>query len=369
MVGLEVGDTEVTKKIMPRIVESLNDVTPEWLGEVLGGEITNISLQPNDAFNSSMAHLTVAYSNQAELPANLILKLNKDHDGQNEIQFYRFAASMELPMIPGRLGWDYDSQTGFSYLVIEDISNSHMPPIKREQLLALDGVPGMEHLSLILDAIAQFHARFWEHPLFGSIPVTTEMRWWYRDEEFHAKHVERRTNEWGKFVDEFKDEVPNEWIAIGESALEMLPRLFESRIKPRLRSKRALTMSQGDCYLTQFLVPRNGLGQAHLIDFQDASVNFPAYDLVYLFATFWTREQRAEIEQKLLGQYLQRLQSRGVDYDWDSLTDDYRLCLCYMFFDAVWNAAAGSSREYWMPKMNCLVSAYQDWNCAGLNYE
>jgi len=354
---------------MPRVIESLNDVTSEWLEEVLGAEIANISSKPIDAFNSSVAHLTVKYSHHVDLPLNVVLKLNKDHDGQNEIQFYRFAENMKLPMIPKRLGWSYDSETGYSYLVMEDISNSHMPPIKREQLLALDGVPCMDDLNLIVDVIAQFQAAFWEHPLFGSIPDTSEMRWWYRDDEFHVRHVERRTNEWKKFVENFKEEVPDEWIAIGESTLEMLPMLFESRIKLRLRSKRGLTMSQGDCYLSQFLVPREGLGQAYLIDFQDASVNFPAYDLVYLFATFWTRDQRARIEEKLLRRYLQVLKSRGVNYNWETLCDDYRLCLFYMFFDAVWNATSGSKREYWMSKMNCLISAYQDWNCAGLNHE
>jgi len=282
---------------MPRVIESLHEVTPEWLGGVVGAQITNISSEPNDAFNSSIAHLAVKYSHRVNLPANLILKLNKDSDGQNEIQFYRFAENMELPMIPKRLGWDYDSETGFSYLVMEDVSDSHISPINREQLLALNGVPKMEHLNSIVAAIAQFQAAFWEHPLFGSIPDTTEMRWWYRDDEFHAKHVERRTNEWKKFVENFKDEVPDEWIAIGKPTLEMLPKLFESRIKPRLSSKRALTMSQGDCYLSQFLVPRDGSSQAYLIDFQDASVNFPTYDLVrHILDSGTTSGDRTEID-------------------------------------------------------------------------
>lgn len=125
-------------------------------------------------------------------------------------------------------------------------------------------------------------------------------------------------------------------------------------------------MSQGDCYLSQFLVPRAESGSSYLIDFQDACVNFPTYDLVYMFASFWTREQRGQYEEPSLRRYLSRLQSKGVNYDWAALCDDYRLCLCYMFFDAVWNATAGSSKEYWLPKMNCLVAAHQDWECGKL---
>ena len=125
-------------------------------------------------------------------------------------------------------------------------------------------------------------------------------------------------------------------------------------------------MSQGDCYLTQFLVPHSNSGQSYLVDFQDACINFPAYDLVYMFATFWTRAQRAAQEEYVLRRYLHSLQSHGVKYTWEILCDDYRLCLHYMLFDAVWNATSGSAREYWLPKLHCLIQAYQDWDPAKL---
>ena len=354
---------------MSLMIESLDDATPAWLGDVLHVKVANISSTANDAFNSSIAHLNVKYSEPVDLPSRLILKLNNDHAGQYEIQFYRFAENIDLSMMPRRLGMEYDSSTGFSFLLLEDISDSHMTPIRRDQLLALNGVPDMEQLEMIVDAVAGFHAAFWEQPSLGSVSDTTEMRSWYRDDDFHAKHVERRRNEWAKFLELYRDELPKEWITLGESILESLPKLFESRIKPRLSPRRALTMSQGDCYLTQFLVPREGFGQAYLIDFQDACVNFPTFDLVFMFATFWTHEQRAGIEQKLLHRYLDTLTTHGIDYDWDLLCDDYRLCLSYMFFDAVWNATSGSRREYWKPKLSCLIAAYQDWKCGDLIHD
>lgn len=102
------------------------------------------------------------------------------------------------------------------------------------------------------------------------------------------------------------------------------------------------------------------------MDFQDASLNFPAYDLVYLLCTFWTRAQRAAHEDYLLHHYLEELHRLGVDYSWQDLCADYRLSLAYMLFDPLWNAVSGSSRSYWFPKLSCLIAAYQDWNCAGL---
>ncbi len=216
------------------------------------------------------------------------------------------------------------------------------------------------------NALARFHAAFWGHPSFNTIPGLTEMRWWYRDAGFHDKHVERRAGEWRKFKENFGGDVPSEWLALGESALAGLPGLFKRYIQPRLDSMQSLTISHGDCYLTQFLVPRSGKGSAFLVDFQDASLNFPAYDLVYLLCTFWTRAQRAHHEERLLRRYLNELNRLGVGYTWENLSQDYRLCIAYMFFDAVWNTSSGSSRDYWFPKLSCLVSAYQDWDCAGL---
>jgi len=355
----------ISTGLMQSIV-SATDVNIEWLSHILQVTVKNFHTRKNTAFNSSIAHLEVEYASDHGLPQHVLIKINKDHDGQNEIQFYRFAQDVNLSMIPRIISMDYEAESGLSYLLMEDVSSTHELPVKREQLLTLNGVPSPAHLDSMIDAIAEFHAAFWEHPLLGTIPVTTEMRWWYRDEDSHKQHVQRRSTEWAKFIELYKDEVPKNWLTLGKSALEVLPRLFEDRIKPRLSSRRALTMSQGDCYLTQFLVPHTGEGKSYLIDFQDASINFPTYDLVYMFATFWSREQRAQYEKPLLAHYHSVLQERGVDYDWDLLQTDYRLCLCYMLFDAIWNAVAGSSKEYWKPKLKCLMNAYQDWECETL---
>jgi thiamine kinase-like enzyme len=348
------------------MISSTAEITKDWLEAVLQAQIAHVTVRKNPAFNSLVTHLDVTYSHDVNLPRQLLVKLNKEHDGQNEIQFYRSAEGMNLPMIPRHLGMNFDLQSGLSFLILEDMSETHRAPVTRQQLQMLHGVPTNEHMESIVDCIAQFHAAFWQHSQLGTIPDTTEMRWWYRNEEFHTKHVERRKAEWAKFVDMYEDETPREWLTLGEFALEMLPKLFKNHIRPRLSSKLSLTMSHGDCYLPQFLVPKVGSGKSYLIDFQDTCVNFPAYDLVYMFATFWTHEQRTSHEVSLLRRYQNGLQRHGVQYDWSMLQNDYRLSLSYMLFDAVWNATSGSSREYWKPKMNCLVDAYQDWKCADL---
>ena len=56
-----------------------------------------------------------------------------------------------------------------------------------------------------------------------------------------------------------------------------------------------VTLTHGDCYLGQFLCPRNPkAAPTYIVDFGDVSGNFGPYDLVYAFCTFWTRDQRRE---------------------------------------------------------------------------
>jgi hypothetical protein len=119
-------------------IQSAKEVTKEWLGEVLGTQISKVSVRENTAFNSSVAHVEVTYvSNLNNLPEHILVKVNKENDGQNEIQFYQLAENINLAMIPRRLGMGYDPQSGSSYLLLEDVSDSHRSPVTPEQLIAL----------------------------------------------------------------------------------------------------------------------------------------------------------------------------------------------------------------------------------------
>jgi hypothetical protein len=77
--------------------------------------------------------------------------------------------------------------------------------------------------------------------------------------------------------------------------------------------------------------------------------------------------QRAPIERHLLAHYHQMLIAHGVrGYSWDNLLTDYRLMIALMIFDPIWNQTSGSPEQYWWPKLQCLVSAFRDWDCIDL---
>jgi hypothetical protein len=131
-----------------------------------------------------------------------------------------------------------------------------------------------------------------------------------------------------------------------------------------------LTLVHGDAYFANFLCPRPpATGPTYLLDWQSPEVDVGGNDLVNLCATFWTSEQRhqGQRELQILRRYYATLQAHGVSqYSWEDLRTDYQHGLIFWLLMPVQDAADGSHKDYWWPKMQCLVAAFQDWHCEEL---
>ncbi len=266
----------------------------------------------------------------------------------------------------------YDPATGTSHCLLEDVSATHRPPVTRQQVLALDGVPRPDLLDAMVDALADFHAYWWEPPGFGNGMLVPPSG--LRDAAARAARVREREEQFRRFVDAVGATVEPGVLRLCERALAGLGELWERSYGPRFRGRRQVTVVHGDCYLTQFLCPDvPGAAPTYLIDFQEASVHLPAEDLAFMFATFWTPDQRHEHERevRLLRRYHARLArqlaERGTGgYDWDTLLGDYRVSIVYMLFRTIWDQTNGSSEAYWRPKLDCVVASFRDHDCAAL---
>jgi hypothetical protein len=347
---------------------------PTWLtaalraGESLPrGEVVSVAVRDNPAFNSRVRHLALGYSADAppDAPQALLLKTLSGGDGEHEVGWYRYLAErgIRLPMLPACHLAIADPASGESALLLADLSATHGAPVESAALLALDGVPTRADLEAMMAALAQFHAAFWEHPDLGSNSEQLAVRPWYRDAEHFARHVERRRREWAAFAAAGHDLHPSIQEAY-ERALAELPGLWAAGLGERVVSLRAITVSHGDCYLTQWLCPRaSGAEGAYLVDFDSVSANYAAYDLVYMLATFWTWAQRRDAGHELdaLAIYHGALEAAGVRYSWNQLCDDYATMLRLMILDPVHDAVAGATASYWRPKMMCLVATYMEW--------
>lgn len=353
-------------------------VTAAWLTAVLRangalttGEVTRVVPRDNTAFNSAALHLEVAYSADAPpgAPTRLFLKRNIPAAwavaaGAREVAFYQMIASHQthLPMIVPCYGAEADEAVSQSYCLLLDVSATHDAPVTRDDLLGGRAVPSVVQLDQVVDTIAAFHAYWWEHPALGA--TAPDITPWYRTRALWDQYLRESHEEWAAFMAAEGEWFPADLRALYEHILAGQPAWWDRYLAPRVTTHRNLTLSHCDGYLSQYLCPRPGMtGPTYLIDFQGPKGDFCSNDLVHLFATFWTSEQRHQNQRELrcLRRYHHALQARGVrDYSWDQLLDDYRLMLTCMLQLTVWDQTNGSARSYWWPKMQCLVAAYRD---------
>ncbi len=359
-------------------------VTPTWLTVVLleagvlpRGEVMALGLQPTDAFNSSTVRLQPTYSAYAPetAPRSLILKCSNGTDwgnqaNRNEARFYRFTASLpnySPPMVPC-YGADSDATGAVSHVLLLDLSSTHLVPVPRDQQIAIakgENVPAEIYIERAIDALAAFHAFWWEHELLGSEPIPFT----YTDDEFEPYCSQRRDAVEWLLKNEGEILSPQIQSQCAETAASF-DRWWSAYLGPRMRAKSRITLIHGDAYFANMLSPREGVaGETYLIDWQSAQPYVGACDLANLFVTFWTREQRHEgqREQRMLQRYLAQLQSQGVrNYSWDDLLTDYRLEIIEWLLNTVQDARDGSKRSYWLPKLQCVSAAFEDWHCAEL---
>lgn len=360
-------------------------VSPEWLtnalrqsGVLLEGRVVSVEHSANAAFHSAASHLQVAYSADAtgNMPRHLFIKRNLAEPwavraGAREVAFYQVANTMVPPlsMLVPCYGASFDTTSGDSWLLLRDISETHEGPVTREQSLAGVGVPADAPLRAIVEALARLHAAWWEHPALGTGALLLSE--WYRDHEHFTATLGEFASNWTTLRQISGATLPAATITLGDAALVGLPRIWNDVLAERMAAKRHLTISHGDCYLSQFLCPKPDSPDdaTYLIDFQGACGDLPTMDLVFLFATFWTPAQRHEHDRERgsLRLYHDALMRHGITgYSWDDLVTDYRIALTFMIFYPVWDATNGSKRAYWEPKLHCLASAADEWACREL---
>lgn len=350
-------------------LQAVEEATPDRLtalledaGLLAGRRVTSVDICENDAFNSTVAHLELQVENA---PIRLLLKLNHEGQGREEIAFYNLIAEAkaDTPMLVPCVSAAFDPESGASHLLLVDVSETHAAPVNRDELLGLNGVPPEPQIRAVTEALARLHAAFWEHPLLDKHPAT-RLTQRYRDRSSFKEWWTKHRQDYETFVKAHGDTVSSEVHHLLQRALENYPTLWGRFMEPRSRNLTGFTVTHNDCYLTQFLCPKLGRGATYLVDFQDACTDFAARDLVYLLATFWTREQRRTHERSVLEHYHQTLLEHGVrGYTLEQLFEDYRLMLIDMVFHPVWDTTYGADPAYWRAKLTCLTDAYSDWDC------
>ena len=191
-----------------------------------------------------------------------------------------------------------------------------------------------------------------------------------RNAERSQLYGARRRTAWDQLAADEQAWFPAELRSLYERVLAHLSVHWEHYLKPRFAPRRKLTLVHGDSYFANFLCPRTpGAGATYLLDWQSPGADIGGYDLANLCAAFWTSEQRndEQREARMLRRYHTGLLTHGVtDYPWDELVTDYQTGLIFWLLMPVQDRYDGAPREYWWPKMQCVVAAFQEWRCETL---
>jgi hypothetical protein len=360
-------------------------ITPTWLtaalrasGALVRGEVSRVESAPTSAFNSSTSQLRLWYSNDAApcLATDMILKRNIPEPwgieaGAQEVAFYQQVARLpeRPPAIVPCFAAEYDPASGNSYLLLQDLSATHGHPVTRDQLISItDAVPPAHAIEWVVDTLAQHHAYWWDHDLLGG--ETFQIGYWSRNAERFGLYLQRRRVSWDSLVAGEEAWFPDDLRELYAGVLDHLEQHWRCYLEPRFQGGANLTLVHGDAYFSNFLCPNDPAGgTTYLLDWQEPVVDIGGYDLANLCATFWTSEQRhaAQREQQILRRYHATLQAHGVrDYAWDDLLTDYQTGLIFWLLMPVQDRYGGAGKDYWWPKMQCLVAAFREWRCADL---
>jgi aminoglycoside phosphotransferase (APT) family kinase protein len=345
-------------------------VTPEWLSDKLAakgalqrGQVTGIDCDAqafNKGYLSNIASLALTYSAEAtgSLPARLFLKMSKPglhaellSRGQHEVQFYsEVGRAVDLP-VPVCYDAEYDEARHLAHILMDDLSATHFQK-------PLPIPPSNRHCELIMESLAQVHARWWNSPRLG-----TEI-----GERLGAEAGAESRLRLENTVPQFFDYLGDALLPQQRQAYEwILASSFLSRRERRLREQSQVTLIHGDAHAGNMLLPHAAQQRVILIDWHLWGIDVAAIDLAFLLALHWSPQRRAILEKPLLERYHQQLLASGVSgYGWDNLWRDYREAVIVMALIPIGQFRRKSPAGVVWFGMQDSLAAFEDLKCREL---
>lgn len=348
------------------MLESPEQATPSWLtavlresGRLAHGRVASVERRTTTAFNSTVTHLDLAYAPGSDraAPRALVLKLALPagwarRAGATEVAFYRAVARRRLPMLARCVAAEHDAESGRALLLLDDLDPTHEAATTRRNLAEGARLPAAARIDLVVDALAGLHAAFWGAPAPDGIPRAA----WLESESTFARYVDRSRAELESLKRASGARVSERALTVTEHTLRRLHQHETIRMRHRAASARSLTLVHGDCYLSNWLLPRAGVeAGAVAVDFQQVHVDTPGEDLAFLLGALLTPEQRVRLEARCLQRYLATL--NRPDYRRPDLLEDYRWGLEQMVARTVWDHSHGTPEWYWRPKLERVTAA------------
>ena len=301
-------------------------VTPEWLGDVLGGEVHACRLEQIGIGVGLMGRLYRAHLSGSGVPESVVLKFpTSDLHARSavcealelylrEVRFYQ-EIGLANPLRPARAYFTaVDELTHDFILVLEDL----------QRLRVADQTVGCtpDDAETVVDAVANHHAHWWQSDRLAELPWLKT----YSAPPFPQTLAENFATGWPRFLDVAGGDLSPELRAFGERFPSLVPWYLDQIARP------PVTFFHGDLRLDQlFFAVDADDPPVTALDWQISSLGRGAYDLAYFISQSLSTETRRSCEADLIERYAQRLAERGIDYPATELHRDYRLTTAWCF--------------------------------------
>ena len=333
-------------------------MTPERLPQLLrargylhSGSV--VAITTTQTFESPTAYVYLlhpTYSSHASdhAPARLALKSYKHGVSSllisREVTFYSvLVPSVSRLPIARCYAAEYDPETGIAYCLLEDRTMTHRAG-------TLTAIASEVQLRAVVEALAQLHAAFWNHPyvLHTLLPSTVEV--FVDDFTYHRQRLNELSRALG-------NRLPVDWQAI---LSKFIDRAHDLQLA-RLTTQGDLTLAHSDPHLGNVLFPRNAdADHALLIDFAFARTWWGSRDVAFALTFATDPPQRRAVESALVQHYHARLEQYGIkNYSREQCWHDYRMGVV-----ANLRTVLGSRKEpYAWHRLERAIHAYIDLAC------
>jgi len=330
-------------------------------GVLGGGRVSAVTIEKQfPTILSLVQRLRLTYEGEAaDAPASIIFKTDLPNrpgagweSGRKEVAFYTNVA----PATPAGLllhcfEAHHDTETGAWHLLLEDLTDSHM--VATQWPLP----PTIEQSEAIVRVHARFQAVWWDDPRLG----VTAGAW--PEPKVAEELLKNLVGSYAKFADLLGNRLSAERRALYERLFDHVPRLFQ-----RHRTRRNVTLVQGDSHVWNCFLPRDGSSDtARLFDFDAWRPTVGAEDLAYMMAMHWYPDLRQRAESHLLDCFHAELTACGVTgYDRSLLQEDYRRAVLWLTTRPIWMQSAGIPPVIWWNHLERIHLAAADLDCRAL---
>jgi Ecdysteroid kinase-like family len=330
-------------------------------GALGDGRVRGVTVERSfDTVLSQIFRLRLTYDGDAtDAPGSVILKTviaaraqTFWNAGRKEVGFYKdVACAMNEHLVPRCYEAVCDADARSWHLLLEDLTDTHFIAT------AWPLPPTFGQCEQIMRARARFHAAWWDDSRLG-ITVGTWPNPAELDQQLKglADRIVQFTERHGE--------------CLSPGRRDLYARLLDAapRLQARQRSRRNVTIVQGDSHVWNIFLPKDEDGGGALqFDWDCWNIDVASDDLAYMMAMHWYPDLRRRIERPLLDCYHAELLARGVrGYDRQALDDDYRLSALWLTTTPLWQEGNNIPPVIWWNNLERIFLAADDLGCREL---